>query len=75
MQDRYTGKVKFFNQEKGYGFIMPDDRTINNGADVFVHVRDLEESNLSMLEEDLKVSFELGEHRGKTKASNIQIEG
>lgn len=70
---RHTGKVKFFSEEKGYGFIVPDDRNINNGSDVFVHIRDLEASNLATLDADTQVSFEIDEHRGKTKASNIQL--
>lgn len=63
-----TGTVKFFNQEKGFGFITPD----NGGADVFVHVSAVQGSG--SLGEGQKVSFELGQDRktGKSKAENVR---
>ncbi len=51
---RQTGTVKFFNQAKGFGFITPDD----GGKDVFVHVSAVERSNVGMLDEGMKISFE-----------------
>lgn len=49
-----TGKVKFFNTEKGFGFIQPDD----GGKDIFVHISGIESGTLS---EDDKVEYEIGE--------------
>jgi CspA family cold shock protein len=64
-----TGTVKFFNDDKGFGFITPD----NGGADVFVHVSALERG--SSLKEGQKVSYELGQDRrtGKSKAENVNL--
>ncbi|MCB1490334.1 MAG: cold-shock protein, partial [Rhodobiaceae bacterium] len=57
-----TGTVKFFNTQKGYGFISPDD----GGKDVFVHVTAVEASGLPLLDEGMKVSFETEpDKRGK----------
>jgi CspA family cold shock protein len=65
-----TGVVKFFNTQKGYGFIQPTD----GGNDVFVHVSALERSGMSMLSEGQKVSFEVvrDPRNGKMTAANIQ---
>jgi len=62
-----TGTVKFFNNDKGFGFITPE----NGGADVFVHVSALQ-SGGSLREGD-KVSYELGQDRktGKSKAERV----
>lgn len=73
MSNIYEGTVKFFNDKKGYGFIVPDDPAANSGSDIFVHVRDLEASNLSILDDGQRVSFGIGEYNGKIKASNIKI--
>jgi cold shock protein len=66
-----TGVVKWYNSQKGYGFIQPD----NGGKDVFVHVSALERSGLRELVEGQKVSFEIQTDRrtGKVAASNLQI--
>ncbi|APG95496.1 cold-shock protein [Sinorhizobium americanum] len=63
-----TGTVKFFNQDKGFGFITPD----NGGADVFVHVSAVQGSQ--PLRDGQKVSYELGQDRktGKSKAENVR---
>lgn len=63
-----TGTVKFFNQDKGFGFITPD----NGGADVFVHLSGVESGG--PLREGQKVSYELGQDRktGKSKAENVK---
>ncbi|MEN3792063.1 cold-shock protein [Fulvimarina sp. MAC3] len=65
-----TGTVKFFNTEKGFGFIKPD----NGGADIFVHISAVQASGLSGLEENQKVSFETEpDKRGKgPKAVNLE---
>lgn len=64
------GKVKFFNEDKGFGFITPS----NGGKDVFVHARDLQRSNIDTLQEKENVSFELEEGKdGRTRAVNINL--
>lgn len=66
-----TGTVKFFNNEKGFGFIKPDD----GGADIFVHISALQSSGLMSLAENQKVSFDTEpDRRGKgPKAVNLQV--
>ncbi len=65
-----TGTVKWSNDQKGYGFIQPD----NGGKDVFVHVTAVERSGLRGLQEGQKVSYELETDRrnGKTSAVNLK---
>ena len=64
------GTVKWFNSQKGYGFIQPDD----GGNDVFVHISAVERSGLSSLNEGQKLSFELERdaRNGKTSAGQLQ---
>jgi len=64
------GTVKFYNEQKGYGFIAPD----NGGKDVFVHATALERAGMHSLAEGQKVSFDTSEDRrtGKTAVDNIQ---
>ena len=66
-----TGEVKFFNNDKGFGFIKPDQ----GGTDIFVHISALQASGISNLQETQKVSFETQEDtRGKgPKAVNITL--
>lgn len=66
-----TGKVKWFNDQKGYGFIKPDD----GGADIFVHISAVERSGLKTLAENQSISFELykDERRGKTSAVDLKV--
>ncbi len=66
-----TGTVKFFNTEKGYGFIKPD----NGGADIFVHVSAVQASGLTALSENQKVSYDTEpDRRGKgPKAVNLAV--
>lgn len=66
-----TGIVKFFNTDKGFGFIKPD----NGESDIFVHISALKDSGLEFLEENQKVSFETEpDRRGKgPKAVNLAI--
>jgi CspA family cold shock protein len=65
-----TGTVKWYNPEKGYGFIQPDD----GGKDAFVHVSALERAGMSDLREGQKISFELvsDARSGKTSADQLQ---
>ena len=64
-----TGTVKFFNADKGYGFIAPED----GGTDAFVHVSAVERAGMRTLEKDQRISYELEAHRnGKTSAVNLQ---
>jgi|TARA_B110000438_G_C15591644_1_gene554112 CspA family cold shock protein len=62
-----NGKVKWFNPQKGYGFIEPDD----SSKDVFVHISDLETAGISNLNEGDSLSFEVVEENGKQKASAL----
>jgi cold shock protein len=70
---RQVGTVKFYNGDKGYGFISPDD----GGKDVFVHVTALEQSGINGLSEGSRLSFETEpDKRGKgPKAVNLQPAG
>ena len=65
------GAVKWFNAQKGFGFIQPDD----GGTDVFVHISAVERAGLQNLVEGQKVSFELtADHRsGKMSADNLKV--
>jgi CspA family cold shock protein len=64
------GTVKFYNDQKGYGFIQPDA----GGKDVFVHATALQRSGLTGLTEGQKVSFETGEDRRTGKVAVTTIE-
>ena len=65
-----TGTVKFYNDQKGFGFIQPD----NGGKDVFVHATALERAGIRGLAEGQKVTFDTAEDRrtGKIAVNNIQ---
>jgi CspA family cold shock protein len=60
-----TGTVKWFNAQKGFGFIQPDD----GSKDVFVHISAVERAGMSSLNEGQKVSFDLVEDRRTRKSS------
>ncbi len=62
------GTVKFFNTQKGFGFIQPDD----GAKDVFVHISAVERAGMSSLREGQKISYEVVTERGKLAASNLQ---
>ncbi|MCF8474311.1 MAG: cold-shock protein [Emcibacter sp.] len=66
-----TGTVKWFNTNKGYGFIAPDD----GGKDVFVHITELEKSGIRQLDDGQKIRYEVAENRGKEAAASIQLIG
>jgi CspA family cold shock protein len=61
------GTVKWFNQEKGYGFIIPDE----GGEDLFVHYSAIEGGGFRSLEEGEKVSYEVGQGRKGPQAQNV----
>jgi CspA family cold shock protein len=62
------GTVKFFNEQKGYGFISPD----GGGNDAFVHISAVEAAGMRTLDKEQRVSYELEEdRRGKTSAVNL----
>ena len=63
-----TGTVKFFNSQKGFGFIQPQD----GGADVFVHISAVERAGMSSLNEGQKVTYDVVSERGKLAAANLQ---
>jgi CspA family cold shock protein len=63
-----TGIVKWFNTQKGFGFIQPDD----GGKDVFVHISAVQRAGLVALNEGQKVSFEVTTERGKTAATDLR---
>lgn len=66
-----TGTVKWFNGQKGFGFIQPND----GGTDVFVHISAVERAGLTGLAEGQQVSFEakVDKMRGKTSAENLSL--
>lgn len=64
-----NGKVKWFNAQKGFGFIQPDD----GSKDVFVHISAVERAGIGSLNEGQAVSFELAQERGKTSAANLKL--
>ena len=63
-----VGTVKFFNTQKGLGFIQPED----GSKDVFVHISAVERAGMRSLNEGQKVSYEIVTERGKQAAGNIQ---
>ena len=63
-----NGTVKWFNAQKGYGFIQPE----GGGKDVFVHISAVERAGMRSLVEGQKVSFDVVTERGKAAASNLQ---
>jgi len=64
-----VGTVKFFNSDKGYGFIAPE----GGGDDAFVHISAVERAGMHTLDKDQRVSYELEtDRRGKTSAVNLQ---
>ena len=65
-----TGTVKFFNTDKGYGFIAPED----GSSDAFVHISAVERAGLSTLNENQAVEYELVTGRnGKASAENLKV--
>jgi CspA family cold shock protein len=63
-----TGTVKFFNTQKGFGFITPSD----GSKDVFVHISAVERAGMSSLNEGQRVTYDVVTERGKQAAGNLQ---
>ncbi len=63
-----NGTVKWFNAQKGFGFIAPDD----GAQDVFVHISAVEQAGLRGLNEGQKISFEVTNQKGKPAAANLK---
>jgi cold shock protein len=63
-----SGTVKWFDNQKGYGFIAPD-----SGKDVFVHISAVQKAGPSGLPEGAKVSFDIVPNRGKESAENLRV--
>ena len=63
-----TGTVKFFNSQKGFGFIQPD----GGGKDVFVHISAVERAGLNGLNEGQKINYEIATERGRSAAVNLK---
>jgi CspA family cold shock protein len=64
-----SGTVKWFNSQKGYGFIQPQ----SGGKDVFVHISAVERAGLSTLNEGQQVEYEVVSDRGKESAANLKV--
>ena len=63
-----VGTVKFFNTQKGFGFIQPAD----GGQDVFVHISAVQRAGMQTISEGQRLSYDVVEERGKKAASNLQ---
>jgi cold shock protein len=64
-----TGTVKWFNAQKGFGFIQPED----GGKDVFVHITAVQAAGLNGLDENQRVTYEVVAERGKQAAANLRV--
>ena len=64
-----SGTVKWFNAQKGFGFIQPDD----GGKDVFVHISAVERAGLTGLKDGQAVNYDVQQDRGKAAAANLKL--
>jgi CspA family cold shock protein len=67
--DMPTGIVKWFNGQKGYGFIQPD----TGGKDVFVHISAVEKAGMDGLPEGVKITYDVVPNKGKESAENLKL--
>lgn len=65
----YSGTVKWFNLQRGYGFVIPDA----GGRDVFVHISALQKAGLTMLQENQRLHYVLAHSNGKIVADELQL--
>ena len=65
-----VGKVKWFNAQKGFGFIQPED----GSKDVFVHISAVERAGISNLSEGQRLNYEVQQERGKSSAGNLKLD-
>jgi cold shock protein len=65
-----SGTVKWFNGQKGYGFIQPD----TGGKDVFVHISAVERAGFTSLAEGAKVTYDVVPNKGKESAENLRVQ-
>ena len=65
----YTGTVKWFNPDKGYDFIKPD----NGKQDIFIHISALQTAGLDNLSDNQKIEYKIIEEKGKKSAGNIKL--
>ena len=63
-----SGKVKWFNAKKGYGFVTDED----SQKDIFLHVSELEKSKLRVLKEEQKIVYDIKEEKNKLQAINVK---
>ena len=70
MEDRKLGTVKWFNDDKGYGFIQQE-----NGNDLFVHFHEIEEKDHRSLAEGQRVSFNVAQGQKGLQAEKVRVEG
>ena len=63
-----SGKLKFMNKAKGYGFIEPED----NSKDVVVHICAFEKAGITAINDDIRLSYELVDNKGKQNAEELQ---
>ena len=63
------GTVKWFNTQKGYGFISPD----NGKKDIFIHISALQSSGISSLNENDKISYDEARNNGRISAANVKL--
>jgi CspA family cold shock protein len=66
-----SGTVKWFNLDRGFGFIAPD----GGGNDVFVHIKAVHKAGFNGLIEGAKVDFDVVDNRGKQAADNLRVKG
>ena len=71
MTNSKTGKVKWFNKTKGFGFIEPED----GSGDVFVHITALQSAGLQNLQEGQRVGFTISANKGRSCATDLKVVG